>query len=387
MPQGIYLDYNATTPVLPEVWEAMRPYFMHLFGNPASPHLWGKEALDAVEAARQNLASGLGVSSQEIIFTSGATEALNLAIFGLAKAYESSARRHILVSATEHKAVLDPLSILSEWGWTIETLPVDKAGLISPDQLRGALRSDTLLVVVMLANNETGVIQPIRELTTIAHEAGALFLCDTTQAVGKIPFTLVELDVDMAVLSAHKFYGPKGIGALYVKRRAPRVTLKPLIFGGGHERGLRSGTLPVPLIVGMSKAFELSLQRLPTEYNRQAALRDKLEANLRAAYPLSMVNGASAPRLPNTLSISFPGIKASDILARMPLVAAATGSACTSARPEPSHVLLAMGHPPDLAKATLRFSVGLPTTEEEIERASEAIIQAVTSLKPFSSAR
>lgn len=382
MRDGVYLDYNATTPVLPQVLEAMRPYFTEHFGNAASPHLWGKEAHDAVESARQTLAQGLGVSPQELIFTSGATEALNLALFGIAQAYERTGRRHILVSATEHKAVLDPAKALAARGWEVEILPVDESGLVPPEVLRHALRPNTLLVAVMLANNETGVIQPIQTLTAIAHEKGALFLCDTTQAIGKLPVSLPGMDVDVAVLSAHKFYGPKGIGALYVRRRAPRVSLQPLILGGGHERGLRSGTLAVPLIVGMAAAFELVHQDLPQESQRQAALRDKLMQGIQALYPAAIVHGLKAPRVPNTLSVAFPGVKASDILARAPLLAAATGSACMSAHPEPSHVLLAMGCPPELARSTLRFSVGRPTQTNDIERALHHLSAALHTLRP-----
>jgi len=382
MTKGVYLDYNATTPVLPEVLDAMRPYFSERFGNPASPHLWGKEAHDAVESARQTLAQGLGVSPQELTFTSGATEALNLALFGIAYAYQHTGKRHILVSATEHKAILDPAKALAARGWEVELLPVDANGLIPPDTLKQALRPDTLLVAIMLANNETGVLQPIKALATVAHEQGAIFLCDTTQAIGKVPVSLPDLDVDVAVLSAHKFYGPKGIGALYTRRRAPRVSVQPLILGGGHERGLRSGTLPVPLIVGMATAFDLVHRDLPQESQRQAALRDKLMQGIRALYPAAIVHGLQAPRLPNTLSIAFPGLKASDILARAPLLAAATGSACTSARPEPSHVLLAMGCAPEVARSTLRFSVGRLTQEKEIDQALHYLSIALQALHP-----
>lgn len=380
MTKGVYLDYNATTPVLPEVLDAMRPYFSERFGNPASPHLWGKEAHDAVESARQTLARGLGVSPQELTFTSGATEALNLALFGIAYAYQQTGRRHILISATEHKAILDPAKALAARGWEVELLPVDANGLISPDTLKQALRPDTLLVAIMLANNETGVLQPIKALATVAHEQGAIFLCDTTQAIGKVPVSLPDLDVDVAVLSAHKFYGPKGIGALYMRRRAPRVSVQPLILGGGHERGLRSGTLPVPLIVGMATAFDLVHRDLPQESQRQAALRDKLMQGIQALYPAAIVHGLHAPRLPNTLSIAFPGLKASDILARAPLLAAATGSACTSARPEPSHVLLAMGCAPEVARSTLRFSVGRLTQEKDIDQALHYLSIALQAL-------
>lgn len=379
MRRPVYLDYNATTPLLPAVWEAMRPYFLEQFGNAASPHLWGKEAEAAVETARQTLAFLLQVSPQELIFTSGATEALNLALLGTAYAYASTGKKHILVTATEHKAVLDPAAYLASQGWEVEYLPVSGEGLVAPDTLRKALRPTTLLVAIMLANNETGVLQPIQELASLAHEAGAFFLCDTTQALGKLPVSFSALDIDLGVLSAHKFYGPKGIGALYVRRKNPRVTLKPLLLGGGHERGLRSGTLPVPLIVGMAKALELVLQE--DSSSRLSFLRNRLWEGILQLYPTAKWNGYAAPRLPNTLNVTFPGLRAKDILSRAPLLAAATGSACTSAKPEPSHVLLAMGLPPEEAHASLRFSLGLPTTEEEITSALNYLGEALAQLQ------
>jgi len=382
MSQPIYLDYNATTPLLPEVWEAMQPYFLERFGNPASPHLYGKEAETAIEESRAALAQLLGASPQEIIFTSGATEALNLALQGLARTYAHHPRKHLLIAATEHKAVLDPAAYLATQGWEVEYLPVTAQGLVEPDTLAKALRPTTLLVAVMLANNETGVIQPIPDLVELAHHAGAFFLCDTTQAVGKIPVSFTQLRVDLAVLSAHKFYGPKGIGALYVRRRQPRVALSPLLMGGGHERGLRSGTLPTPLIVGLYKALEITLQRLPEATARLEALRQQLWEGIQRLYPAAYQNGAQAPRLPNTLSVTFPGVKARDILARAPLLAAATGSACTSAPPEPSHVLRAMGLSEAEALATLRFSLGRLTTEAEIEEALAYLAKALQSLQP-----
>ncbi|MCS6789820.1 MAG: cysteine desulfurase [Bacteroidia bacterium] len=377
----VYLDYNATTPVAPPVLEKMSPYWARYFANPASPHLLGKEAQDAVDQARQTIANLMGTTPQELVFTSGATEALNLAIQGVALAYESTPRRHILISATEHKAVLDPALSLAQRGWEVEVLPVTPSGLVEPDVLRRAIRPTTLLVAIMLANNETGIIQPIRELIPIVREAGAFFLCDTTQAAGKIPLSFQELDIDLAVLSAHKFYGPKGIGLLYVRRRSPRVSLRPLLLGGGHERGLRSGTLPVPLIVGMAAALEYALQDLPQTLASLSAKTTLLWERIQQVSPSARLNGADAPRLPNTLSVIFPGVLARELLARMPLVAVATGSACTSAKPEPSHVLLAMGLSPEQARATLRFSVGRPTTLEEIERAQHYLAQALAELK------
>ncbi|MCX7606150.1 MAG: cysteine desulfurase [Bacteroidia bacterium] len=378
----VYLDYNATTPLLSEALESMLPYFQKHFGNPASPHLWGKEALDAVEKARAQIASLFHTSPQEWIFTSGATEALNLALQGLTQAYEGTGKNHLLIAATEHKAVLDPAQALSKRGWIVEILPVTASGIIEPDTLRTALRPTTLLVAIMLANNETGVTQPIQELGALTRQAGVFFLCDTTQAAGKLSFSLDELPVDLAVLSAHKFYGPKGVGALYMRRKQPRVSLKPLLLGGGHEKGLRSGTLPVPLIVGMATALHRVYEKLSSFSSQMTYLKTKLWEGIQSLYPLARLNAKDAPCLPNTLSVTFPGLKASDILARAPLLAAATGAACSSARPEPSHVLLAMGLTPAEAQATLRFSLGLPTTETDIDNALLHLSQAIQQLTP-----
>nr|BAL55274.1 NifS protein [uncultured Bacteroidetes bacterium] len=382
MSRPVYLDFNATTPLLPDALEAMLPYLREHFGNAASPHLYGKEAETAVENARKTLADLLGISPQELIFTSGATEALNLALQGLARAYASTPKKHLLISATEHKAVLDPAAYLASQGWEVEIVPVTSAGLVEPSTLEKLLRPTTLAVAIMLANNETGVLQPIPDLAKIAHERGAFFLCDTTQAVGKLPVSFGQLGIDLAVLSAHKFYGPKGIGALYVRRRAPRVLLHPLIFGGGHERGLRSGTLPVPLIVGMAAALSYSLNHLEEASARISTLSALLWKGIQKLYPSARLNGAEAQRLPNTLSVTFPGIKARDILARAPLLAAATGSACTSAQPQPSHVLQAMGLSPADATSTLRFSLGIPTTEEDIQLALSYLKKALEALQP-----
>ncbi len=376
MMQPVYLDYNATTPVLPEVRTSMEPYWSQRFANPSSPHLLGKEAADVVAEARSTLAELLGISPKELVFTSGATEALNLAIQGLAATYQASERRHILVAATEHKAVLEPCLRLREKGFEVEILPVTPEGIVEPEALQAMLRLNTLLVAVMLANNETGVLQPVSRLVEIAHAVGAFFLCDTTQAVGKIPLSLAALGVDMAVLSAHKFYGPKGVGALYIRRRSG-IRLRPLIWGGGHEKGLRSGTLPVPLIVGMAAALKEVTQRLPNEMPRIQQLRNRLETQILELYPKAQIHGKGAERLPNTTNIAFPGLKASDLLARMPFLAVATGSACTSAKPEPSHVLLAMGVPAKVAESSLRFSLGLPVTEKEIEMALSYLRRAL----------
>ena len=379
--QPVYLDYNATTPVLPEVQAAMQPYWSEHFANAASPHLLAKEVSDAVAEARATIAHLLGVTAREIIFTSGATEALNLAIQGLAATYKPTERRHILVAATEHKAVLEPALRLRETGFEVETLPVTPDGLVTPAALQAHVRPTTLLVAIMLANNETGVIQPVQKLVEVTHQAGAFFLCDTTQAIGKVPVSFGELGVDMAVLSAHKFYGPKGVGALYIRRRSG-VRLRPLLLGGGHEEGLRSGTLAVPLIIGMAAALKAVSQRLSEEIPRLTHLRNRLEDGIRALYAEARVHGAQAPRLPNTTNIAFPGLKASDLLARMPYLAVATGSACTSAKPEPSHVLLAMGVPADVAKSSLRFSLGLPTTEAEVDLALSYLQKALALQKP-----
>ena len=359
----IYLDYNATTPVDEQVLLAMLPYFTEKFGNAASStHLAGAEAKDAVENARAQVAATVNCEAQEIIFTSGATEAINLAIKGVYNNYQTKGN-HIVTVETEHKAVLDTCKFLEKKGAEVTYLKVDKNGLIDLKELDNAITEKTILVCVMYANNETGVIQNIREISKIVHAKNSIFFCDATQAIGKIPLDVQADGIDLLCLSAHKFYGPKGIGALYVRRKNPRVTLEPLIHGGGHERGLRSGTLNVPLIVGLGKACENISQMHAVK-----TMRDAFEQTLLKKFGSSIeLNGIGASRLPNTSNISFP-FKAVDFIRHTKSkLAISTGSACTSAENLPSHVLTAMGISKEKAEKSIRFSLGKNTTPSEMD--------------------
>jgi cysteine desulfurase len=359
----IYLDYNATTPVDEQVLLAMLPYFTEKFGNAASStHLAGAEAKDAVENARAQVAATVNCEAQEIIFTSGATEAINLAIKGVYNNYQTKGN-HIVTVETEHKAVLDTCKFLEKKGAEVTYLKVDENGLIDLKELDNAITEKTILVCVMYANNETGVIQNIREISRITHAKNAIFFCDATQAIGKIPLDVQADGIDLLCLSAHKFYGPKGIGALYVRRKNPRVTPEPLIHGGGHERGLRSGTLNVPLIVGLGKACEIISQMHAVK-----TIRDAFEQTLLKKYGNTIkVNGIGASRLPNTSNISFP-FKAVDFIRHIKSkLAISTGSACTSAENLPSHVLTAMGISKEKAEKSIRFSLGKNTTSSEMD--------------------
>lgn len=375
----IYLDYNATTPVDPRVVEAMRPALEEHFGNPASrSHPFGWAAARLVENARSSLALHLGGKPDEWIFTSGATEANNLAIKGVVWA---RARKpcHVITCATEHKAVLDPCRRLVLAGdIELTVLPVDGFGRIDPKQVERAIRPHTALVSLMLANNETGTLHPLREVAEVCNRRGVLLHTDATQAVGKIPVNIHELGVHMLSLSAHKFYGPKGIGALWRRRGVPLV---PLIDGGGHEQGIRSGTLAVPLIVGLQRALELYCADLDTEGARLAALRDALRRLIFERVSGVSENGDPEHRLPNTLNLTFHGVEGNALLASLPGLAISSGSACTSADPAPSHVLLAMGRSAREAQASLRFSLGRPTTAPEVERASELVCAALAKLR------
>lgn len=380
MEQIIYLDYNATTPVDQRVLDAMLPYFITHFGNAASKtHPYGWFAEKGVKEAREFIAEFIDSTEQEIIFTSGATEAINLAIKGVATAYIRKGK-HIITAATEHKAVLDACKALERTGYEITYLPVDSKGLIDPLQLSSLIREDTILVSVMLANNETGVIQPIREIADIAHEHGAIMMSDAVQAVGKVPVSVKELGIDLMPFSAHKFYGPKGVGGLYVSRRNPRVRLLPQIDGGGHERGMRSGTLNVPGIVGMGKALSVAKEIMKEETERLAALKDRFEQNLLKLGGVS-VNGDLHQRLSHVSNIAFEGVESQELIMKIRGIAASTGSACTSAVMEPSHVLKAMGLSQEEAYSSLRFSLGRYTTEEQIDQAIEQIGSAVKSLR------
>ncbi|GBR48661.1 cysteine desulfurase IscS [Gluconobacter roseus NBRC 3990] len=378
----IYLDYLSTTPCDPAVVKAMLPWFGEDFGNPHSPHGPGRKAAAAVERARESVARLLGVEAREIVFTSGATEANNLAIKGAARhlARLGDPRRRIVTVATEHKCVLESVRDLESEGFEAVVLGVDGEGRVDPEAMREALKVPTLLVSIMAANNETGVLQDIPQLAAIVKEHGALMHVDLAQMAGKMPVSL--RDVDLASVSAHKMYGPKGIGALYVRRK-PRVRLEPLFSGGGQERGLRSGTLPTPLIVGFGEAADLAAATMGDEAARQVFLRDDLWAQLREGLPGIALNGSGAPRLAGALNVCLPdGCRALDVLEACPDVAASTGSACTAAEIAPSYVLTAMRLSAEKASRCLRLSVGRSTSKADIDRAASLLIAAARACQP-----
>jgi cysteine desulfurase len=361
----IYLDYNATTPVDPRVLEAMLPFFTRSFGNAASAtHSFGREAADAVEKARQQVADLISCTAGDLVFTSGATESINLALKGAFETYAAKGN-HIVTVKTEHKAVLDVCKRLEQKGASIAYLGVDAEGLIDLNELQNAITEKTILVAVMLANNETGVIQPAEKIAEIVHARKSIFFCDATQAVGKLNVDVSEMGIDLLCLSAHKFYGPKGCGALYIRRKDPRVALTPQMDGGEHERGLRSGTLNVPGIVGLGKACAIAREDMWNDNTKISALRAKLEHQL-LDFPGLRINGSTRNRLYNTSNICFKGKKTADLLVQLKPVALAFGSACTSANPEPSHVLKAMGMSDEDVYSSVRFSLGKYTSEEEI---------------------
>ncbi len=380
----IYLDNNATTPVDKRVLEAMLPYFCDKFGNPASiHHKFGWEASDAVKLARKQVADLIGASSEEIIFTSGATEADNLAIKGIARLYADKGK-HIITCKTEHKAVLDVCKWLELQGYEITYLPVDNYGIVDIDLLSEAIRDDTILVSIMAANNETGTIGPIEVIGAICKSKGVLFHTDATQAFGKIPLDVEQMGIDLLSLSGHKIYGPKGVGALYVRRRNPRVRCEPIIHGGGHERGMRSGTLNVPGIVGLGKASEIAKAEMSNEAERLRVLRDKLYMKLSEKLEGITLNGHPEQRLPNTANISFAWVEGESLMLGISEIAVSSGSACTSASLEPSHVLRAMGVLDVLAHNSIRFSLGRFNTEEEINYTVNRVIEEVNRLRELS---
>jgi cysteine desulfurase len=377
--QPIYMDHNATTPVDPRVVEAMLPCLTEQFGNAASrTHAYGWAAAKLAEGARELLAAGIGAHPEEIIFTSGATESNNLAIKGVALARRGT---HIVTCATEHKAVLDPCHALSRDGFVTTVLPVDALGRLDADRLAAALTKETAVVSVMLANNETGTLQPIPGIAAACRERGVPLHCDATQAVGKLPVDIDALGVDLLSFSAHKIYGPKGVGALYVRRRKPRLTLVPLLDGGGHEQGLRSGTLNVSGAVGFSRALEIALDDMPRESARLTELRDRLDDAIRSRLEGVTLNGHPTERLPNTVNLSFAGVDGAALLVGLKEVAVASGSACTSADPRPSHVLLAMGRSKELANASIRFSLGRTNTAHDVAIVADAVVREVTRLR------
>jgi len=381
----LYLDNHATTPMDPRVLEAMLPYFVEKFGNAASRnHAFGWEAEEAVENARKQLARLIHADPKEIVFTSGATESDNLALKGVVEMYREKGD-HIITGLTEHRAVLDTAKALeTKRGIKVTYLPVDKTGLVSPDDVRQAITDKTILISIMLANNEIGTINPMKEIGKIAKEKGILLHCDATQGVGKIPVDVQEMGIDLMSFTAHKIYGPKGIGALYVRKKAPRVRIAPMIAGGGHERGGRYGTLPVPLIVGFGKACELCEQEMPTESVRLAKMRDRLQAGIMKALEEVYLNGHPTQRLPHNLNISFAYVEGESLLMGVKTIALSSGSACTSATLEPSYVLRALGVGSDLAHSSIRFGLGRFNTDEEIDYTTKRIIEIVTKLREMS---
>ena len=381
----IYLDHHATTPVDARVLETMLPFFTEKFGNAASrQHRFGWDAADAVERARQQVAALVGAGSKDIVFTSGATEANNLAIKGAAKARQGE-RDHLVTVVSEHKAVLDPMASLEKDGWLVTVLPVDRHGFIDPRAVQDAVTERTALVSVMAANNEIGVLQPIQELSAVAHAKGAWFHTDAVQAAGKVPFDVDALDVDFASLTAHKIYGPKGAGALYVRRKGRTVTVAAQIDGGGQERGRRSGTLNVPGIVGFGRAAEIARAEMAGESVRVAALRDRLLQALQSRTDGMTVNGAMDRRLPGNLNVSFAGVDGEALLVSLGDIAVSSGAACTQA--EPSHVLMALGLSKDRALASLRFGIGRANTAAEIDEAGQQVSAVVARLRQLSPVR
>jgi len=380
----IYLDSHSTTPCDPRVVETMLPYFTEKFGNAASRnHSFGWEAEEAVEVARKQIAHLIHADAKEIIFTSGATESDNLALQGVVEMYREKGN-HIITSSTEHRAVIDTAKYLEKKGVKVTFLPVDKTGMVSPDDVRNAITDKTILISVMLANNEIGTINPVAAIGKVAKEKGVLFHCDATQGVGKIPVNVQEMGIDLMSFTAHKIYGPKGVGALYVRRKAPRVRLEPMLYGGGHERGMRSGTLAVPLIVGFGKACELCEQEMATESVRMAKMRDRLQEGIMKGMDEVYLNGHPTERLPHNLNISFAYVEGEALLMGVKEIALSSGSACTSATLEPSYVLRALGVGSDLAHSSIRFGLGRFNTDEEVEYTIDRMIKAVNHLREMS---
>lgn len=380
----IYMDNHSTTPMDPKVLEAMLPYFIEKFGNAASRnHQFGWDAEEAVEQARKQLARLIHCDAKEIVFTSGATESNNLALKGVVEMYKEKGN-HVITCATEHRAILDTCKALEKRGVTVTYLEVAKDGRVNPDDVRKAITDKTILLSIMLANNEIGTIHPIAEIGKIAKEKGILLHCDATQGVGKIPVDVEALKVDLMSFSAHKIYGPKGIGALYVRKKGPRVRLAPQMDGGGHERGMRSGTLPVPSIIGFGKACELCEQAMPTESARLAAMRDRLQALILKDLDECYLNGHPTERLPHNLNISFAYVEGEALLMGVKEIALSSGSACTSATLEPSYVLRALGVGSDLAHSSIRFGLGRFTTDDEVDYTAKRMVEAVKRLREMS---
>ena len=378
----IYLDYNASTPCDPRVVEAMLPHLTETYANPSSrSHRPGRDAFTALEDARAKVARRLGARSPtEIYFTSGATEANNLALRGVARA-RADRGRHLVTQVTEHPSVLEPLRSLRQDGWELTEVGVNENGRLRVDDLAAALRDDTILVSLMHANNETGTLQPVRQAAALVHQRGALLHCDAAQSVGKVGVDVSDLGVDLLTLSGHKLYAPKGIGALYVRRTKPALNVHPLLLGGGHESGLRSGTPNLPGAAGLACAVEIAVDALEAEGHQIAELRDRLEASVVGNLENCTINGEPDHRLPGTTNLSFAGVEGNALLASLPDLAVSSGSACTSSHSEASPVLLAMGVSPSLARASLRLSVGRFTTSDDVDRAAQRIVEEVQRLR------
>ncbi|MCX7664506.1 MAG: IscS subfamily cysteine desulfurase [Gemmataceae bacterium] len=380
----IYMDNNSTTRTDPRVVETMLPYFTEKYGNAASrSHPYGWEAEEAVEIARGQISSLIGANPKEIIFTSGATESNNLAIKGVAAMYKKKGN-HIITQATEHKAVLDPCKRLEKEGFQVTYLPVDRYGQVSVDQVREAMTDKTILVSIMAANNEIGTLQPIKAIGKLCKEKGILFHTDAVQAIGKVPVNVEEMGIDLLSMTAHKVYGPKGIGALYVRKKDPRVRLEPIIDGGGHERGMRSGTLAVPLIVGFGKACEIAQAEMPEEAKRLYFLRERLRKGIMEQLSETYLNGHPDERLPGNVNISFAYVEGEGMMMGIKDVAVSSGSACTSASLEPSYVLRALGVGDELAHSSIRFGLGRFNTEEEVDYVIQLVVREVNRLREMS---
>ena len=384
MKQPIYLDYNATTPTDPRVVEAMLPFFTEIYGNAASRnHSFGWTAEEGVSKARNIIGEAIGATGKEIVFTSGATESDNMAVLGVAEFFHEKGK-HIITSPIEHKAVVDPCQALEQKGYEITFLDVDEHGRIDLKQLEASIREDTILVSLMAGNNEIGTLNPLTEIGQMTRERGVLFHCDATQGVGKIPIDVEAMNIDLLSMTAHKIYGPKGIGALYVRRKKPRVRITPIMFGGGHERGFRSGTLNVPGIVGFGKAIELAMEEISSEAERQIGLRQHLYKRLTDELDYVFLNGHPTERLPNNLNLSFGYVEGESLMMGISEIAVSSGSACTSASLEPSYVLRSMGVGDDLAHSSVRFGFGRYTTMEEVNYAADKVIGAVKRLREMS---
>jgi len=381
MNKPIYLDNQATTPLDPAVLEIMLPYLKNKFGNAASVHhIYGREGKEAVENSRKILADSINGRPRDIIFTSGATESINLAIKGVCKKYQNKGK-HVVTQQTEHRAVLDTCASMEKMGWRVTYLPVNSDGIVNPNSVFDAIEKDTVLVTIMHANNEIGTIQPIAEIGAICRQENTFFMVDACQSFGKLDINVNEMNIDLMAATAHKIYGPKGVGLLYVRQKDPKVKLEMQMDGGGHERGLRSGTLAVPQIVGFAKAVELFMDCKNEENQRLSNLRDKMLQKIKSSHPDVILNGSIDQRLAHNLNLCFPGLEAESLIMKMKDIACSTGSACSSANLEPSHVIKALGCGNELSHSAIRFSLGRFNTEEEIEIAIAEVISTVSIIK------